>query len=448
MIRKLSVQDLRDLAAGLVERALSLGADEAEVHLGDGSEFGVDVRQGRIENLVEAGARGLGLRIILDKRTAYASSSDLSPEALDGLLRRAVDRARLAGYDEFAGLPDTAEKSWTSGALHLFDPDLEAVNAREKIELALLTERLALEDKRITNSQGASLGTSEGIVILANSKGFLDDYRHSHCSLSVGLQAGETDERVEDFWYSARSHWKALDPPETVAGKAVARTVRQLHPRKIKTQQAPVIFEPFMTSWLMGFLFSCVSGTAVYQKMSFLADKLGQEVASPLVTVLDDGLLPRRPGTRPFDSEGVPCRLTTVLEGGILKNFLCNTYAARKLGLGSTGNAEGGGVGPNNFYLQPGPLKPADIIASTERGLILIKTIGQGLNSVTGDISRGAFGLWVEKGEVIHPVSEITISGNLGQMLLGLDAVADDLDLDMGIAGPTVKINDMTVAGE
>jgi PmbA protein len=447
MKQRLSVEDLRGLAAALVEKALSAGADEAEVHIGDGSEFGVDVRLGRIENLVEAGSRGLGLRVILDKKTAYAASSDLSEEALDGLIRRAVQRARLASHDDFAGLPDKTEKPPAVGPLHLFDPDLEAVDARKKIELAILTERLALENKRITNSQGASVGTSQGVVILANSKGFLEDFRHSHCSLSVGLQAGGTDERVEDFWYSARSHWKELDPPEKVARTAVARTVRQLNPRKIRTQQAPVIFEPLMTSWLMGLLFSCVSGTAVYQKTTFLAERLGQEVGSGLVTVLDDGLLPRRPGTRPFDSEGVPCRRTTVLDKGLLKNFLCNTYAARKLGLPSTGNASGGGVGPNNFYLQPGPLKPADIIASTERGLLLVKTIGHGLNPVTGDISRGAFGLWVEKGEVIHPVSEITVSGNLGRMLRDLEAVADDLDLDMGVTGPTIRVREMTVAG-
>jgi PmbA protein len=447
MKKRLSVKDLRGLAAGLVEKALSAGADEAEVHIGDGSEFGVEVRMGRIENLVEAGSRRLGLKVILDKRTSYASSSDLSEEALDGLVRRAVQRAGLASRDESSGLPDKTEKPPAVDRLHLFDPELEAVDARKKIELAILTERLALENKCITNSQGASVGTSQDLVILANSKGFLEDFRHSHCSLSVGIQAGETDERVEDFWYSAKSHWKDLDPPEIVARTAVARTIRQLHPRKIKTQQAPVVFEPLMTSWLMGFLFSCVSGTAAYQKTTFLADRLGQEVGNSLVTVLDDGLLPRRPGTRPFDTEGVPCRRTTVLDKGILKNFLCNTYAARKLSLKSTGNADGGGVGPNNFYLEPGQMKPADILNSLERGLLLIKTIGQGLNPVTGDISRGAFGLWVEKGEVIHPVSEITVSGNLGQMLRDLEAVADDLDLDLGVTGPTIKIREMTVAG-
>ncbi len=448
MKQRLSAGDLHGLAVSLVEKACSAGADEAEVQIGDGSEFSVDVRLGRIENLVEAGSRGLGLRVILDKRTAYASSSDLSEEALEGLVRRAVQRARLAGFDEFSGLPDLEERPAAAGPLDLHDPDLEAVDARTKIDLAFQTERLALEDKRITNSQGASVGTNEGVVILANSKGFLEDFRYSHCSLSVGLQAGGTDERVEDFWYSSRTHWKDLDPPDKVARTAVARTVRQLNPRKIKTQQVPLIFEPLMTSWLMGFLFSCVSGVSVYQKMTFLADKLGQEIGSGLLTVVDDGLLPRRPGTRPFDSEGVPCRRTTVVDRGILKNFLCNAYAARKLGLRSTGNSEGGGVGPNNFYLQPGRLKPEDIIASTERGLILIKTIGHGLNPVTGDISRGAFGLWVEKGEVVYPVSEITVSGNLGRALHDLEAVADDLDLDMGVTGPTIKIRELTVAGE
>jgi PmbA protein len=197
----------------------------------------------------------------------------------------------------------------------------------------------------------------------------------------------------------------------------------------------------------LGFLFSCVSGTAVYRKSTFLAAKRGRRIGNGLVTVVDDGLLPGELGTRPFDSDGIPSQRTVVVESGILKNFLCNAYAARKLRLKSTGNADGSGVGPNNFYLLPGRSDPADIIKSTKKGLVLIRTLGHGLNPVTGDISRGAFGLWVEDGEIAYPVSEITISGNLGRVLESVEQVGSDLEFLSPVAGPTVKVAEMTIAG-
>jgi PmbA protein len=253
---------------------------------------------------------------------------------------------------------------------------------------------------------------------------------------------------VEDFWFTAKRHFAQMDSPETVAREAVARTVRQLRPRKIKTQTVPVIFERTQSAWLLGFLFSCVAGTAVYQKSTFLAGRLGRRIANSKVTVVDDGLLPGRLGTRPFDSDGVPARRTVVVEKGILKNFLCNTYAARKLKLESTGSGDGTGISPSNFYLESGKTRFRDIVASTKKGLLLTRTLGHGLNPVTGDISRGAFGLWIEDGEVAYPVSEITISGNLGRILRDVEAVADDLEFWSSVAAPTVKVAEMTVAGE
>jgi PmbA protein len=198
----------------------------------------------------------------------------------------------------------------------------------------------------------------------------------------------------------------------------------------------------------MGFLFACVSGVAVYQKLSFLSDKLGEKIGNEHITVYDDGRMPGKLGTRPYDSEGVPTQKTNVIEKGLLKNFLCNTYAGKKLNLPSTGNADGASVGPNNFYLQPGTASPEDIIRKTEKGLILIRTIGHGLNPVTGDISRGAFGLWIENGEVAFPVSEITIAGNLGTILNQIEAKGNDIEFRSAICGPTIKIRELTVAGE
>ena len=440
--------ELRDLAQSLVDFGRARGADEVEVSAGDSTEFNVDVRRGKIENLVEAGARQVGLKVIKDKKTAYASSSDLSRETLQRLIQRAVERARLATADEFAGLPSFSPKDFDIARLKLYDPEVPEIDPAVKVKLAMETERAALADKRITNSHGASFATYVTTGVLANSHGFVQSYDETFCSLSVSLQAGRTGGVVEDFWFSSGIRFKDLDPAEDVARRAVERTVRQLHPRKIKTQRVPVVFEPLMTSWLMGFVFSCVSGVSVYQKTTFLAGRLGQQVGNELLTIIDDGLLPGRPGTRPFDSEGVPCGRTIVFERGRLNNYLCNVYAGRKLGLPATGNGEGTGVSPNNFFLQPGTMTPDEIIASMDQGLILIKTIGHGLNPITGDISRGAFGLWVEKGEIAYPVSEVTIAGNLGQILKDIEMVGNDPELQSPVNGPTIKVREMTVAGE
>jgi len=440
--------NLKEMAESLVVFGKINGADEVEISIMEDYEFSVDVRLGNIENLVEAGSRSLSLKVIKDNKTAFASSSDLSRETLQHLVKNAVKRASLASPDEFSGLPPFSPKRFDILSLKLYDHEISKLNSEKKIALATETEKIALYDKRITNSYGASFETREIKTILANSSGFLQEYDQTFCGLSLGLQAGATDSRVEDYWFSSKRHFNELEPPEEIAIKAVERTVRQLKPRKLKTQKVPVIFEPMMTSWLLGFLFACVSGVSIYQKTSFLVDKLGKRIGNNRVVIHDDGLMPGMLGTRPFDAEGVPCQKTIVVNKGILKNYLCNTYAARKLTLKSTGNSTGIGVAPNNFYLEPGEFPPEKIISSLEKGLILIRTLGHGLNPVTGDISRGAFGLWVEKGEIAHSVSEITISGNLEEILNNIEMVGNDLDFMSSVSGPTIKIKELTVAGK
>ncbi len=439
---------LTGLAQDLVNFGKSKGADEIEVSVSDGHEFSADVRLGKIENLLEAGSRALGLRVIKDKKTAFASSSDLSRETLEQLVKNAIKRAAFANPDEFSGLPSLPSEKMDIPSLDLFDSSISELDSKKKIALALETERIALEDKRITNSHGASFETKEIKTVLANSNGFLQEYGQTVYGLSVGLQAGDTDNRVEDYWFSMKRHFKDLEQPEQVAKSAIERTVRQLKPKKIKTQKVPVIFEPMMTSWLMSFLFACVSGVSVYQKTSFLADRLGEKIGNNSVNVYDDGLIKGKLGSRPFDTEGVPCTATPVVQNGVLKNYLCNTYAAKKLKLKSTGNSSGTGVSPNNFYLEAGKTPPDKIISSLEKGLIVIRTLGHGLNPVTGDISRGAFGLWVEKGEIAYPVSEITISGNLGDILNSIEMTGSDLSFLTPVTGPMIRIQELTVAGE
>jgi len=440
--------ELKELAERLLTFGRSQGADEIEVTILDGLEFSVDVRLGKIENMVEAGSRYLGLRLIKDNKTAYATSSDLRMETLERLVKNGIRRALLANPDEHAGLPVLKQREFDASTLGLFDPNILELDSHHKIALATETETIALADKRITNSHGANFETRVINSVLANSHGFIHQYKESFCSLSVGIQAGKTDSKVEDFWSSSSRHFRTLEPPEKVGKIAVERTVRQLNPQKIKTQAVPVIFEPSMTSWLLGFLFSCVSGTAVYQKLSFLSDKLGKKIGNENITVYDDGQMPGRLGTRPYDSEGVPTGKHCVVKKGTLKNFLCNTYAGKKLDLPSTGNADGAGVGPNNFFLKPGDRSPEDIIQKTKKGLILIRTLGHGLNPVTGDISRGAFGLWVENGEIAYPVSEITIAGNLGTILNQVEEIGNDLEFRSTICGPTIKIQELTIAGK
>ncbi len=441
-------KDRQILAERLVAFGLSLGADEVEVAIATGTEFSVTVRQQEIEDLTEAAFCSLGFRLIKQKRLASASSSDLSLATLQELMKKAMERATLSSPDECVGLPPLTPAPLDASSLLLYDPEIPSLPTRTKIELAKETERIALADPRITNSHGAICDTSEGAYILVNSSGFSGYYLMTSCGLSVSLQAGETDQRAEDAWFSSRRFFHELDPPEIVARRAVERTTRLLHPRAISTQSVPVVFEPPMTSWLLGFLFSCVAGTSIYQKASFLVDKLGEKIAGENITVIDDGLLPGKLGTRPFDTEGVPTRRTVVIENGVLKNYLCNTYAGRKLNLPSTGNADGAGVGPNNFYLAPGNFSSQEIISSLKKGLILTRTIGHGLNPVTGDISRGAFGLWVEGGEIAFPVAEITIAGNLQEILNNIEMIGSDLTFETAVCGPTIKIAQLTVAGE
>ncbi len=442
-----NTDEFKNLVEELVRVGKDAGADEVEASFQQGNEFSVDVRLGEIENMIEAGSRYVSVKIIVDKKTAVATSSDLDRSTLESLIKNAVQRAALGSPDEYAGLPQASETSAVTENLELYDPSITQLVSEEKIALARNTERIALADKRIINSHGAGFETREIRTILANSHGFAEEFSETYFSLGLGLQAGDTDNLVEGYWGCAKRHYSDLDPLESIAQKAVDRTIRQLGSHKLPTQVVPVLFEPEMTAWLLGFLFSCVSGVAVYNRATFLADRRGECIAGPKVSVSDNGRLPRLLGSSPFDADGVASQNTPVIESGHLKNFLCNAYAARKLGLKSTGNASGSGVGPSNFYLYPGEHSPEHMIKSLDKGLILIRVLGHGLNPITGDISRGAFGLWVEKGEIVYPVSEVTIAGNLGSILNNISQIGNDLEFRSSICGPSILVDELTIAG-
>jgi len=432
------------LAESLVAYGRKKGAHEVEVFIQEGSEFSVDIREGNVEKLVEAGAKGLSLKVILDQRVATASSSDLSKETLHHLVENAIRRAKISSPDPFAGLPENKKIAVDIEKLKLFDPKILELSPEEKIAAARKTEAICLADKRIKKSYGASFGTSVGTACLSNSNGFCGVYRQTTCSCGVFLQAGEGHNLMEEGKYDFSRNLSDLMSPEAVAKEAIHRLTRLIGARKIETQNVPVVLEPEMTGSLLGFLYTCVNGNSVYLKQSFLADRRNEKVGNDLVTVFDDGRIAGAPGTRPFDREGVPTQKTPVIEKGILKNYLTDTYSGRKLNMKSTGN----GSGPNNLYLSAGTAAPEEIIQSVDKGLLLTGTIGQGLVPVTGDISRGAFGMWIENGEIAYPVAEITISGNLGKILQEIEMIGNDLEFKRSVTGPTIKIKEMTIGGK
>ncbi len=437
-------QKLLDLAESLISYGLKKGADQVEILVDEGSDFSVDVREGKIEKLEEAGERDLSLKIIVDQKVATASSSDLNKETLHHLVENAVARARISSPDPFAGIPEKEEIHTNVKDLRIYDPEIITMPPEKKIEAAKQTEAICLAAQGVKKSHGASFGSYMGTFALANSNGFTGAYDRTSCSCGVYLQSGEGDNLFDEGWYDYSRNLDALMTPEAIAEKAIHRVTRLIGARKVDTQNVPVVLEPSMTSSFLRFLYNCINGNNIYMKRSFLVDKLNETVGNDLVTIIDNGLLPGGPATKPFDSEGVPVRETVVFEKGVLKNYLLNTYSARKLNLKSTGNASGA----NNFYLAAGKHSQDEIIRSVDKGLLLTDTIGQGEVETTGDISKGAFGMWIENGKIAYPVAEITISGNMSQILKQIEMVGSDLEFRRSITGPTIKIAEMTIGGK
>jgi PmbA protein len=441
----------RDLAADLLRTARAAGADGADVLVTEGTEFSVTVRRGEVETLKEAGSKALGIRVFVGRRTASSYTSDFSRPALARLVEETVAMARATGEDPAAGLPDEVSPP-EDLELALFDPSPAALPAEERIEQARRAEAAALETPGITNSQGGSYGSGEGLVVLANTRGFLGSYRTSSVSLSVVPQAEREGQMERDYWYTAGRGLSDLESPEQVGRTAAERTLRRLGARRVPTCGAPVVFDPETAAEILGTVFSALSGYAVFRNATFLKDRLGEAVASPLLTLVDDGRRYRGLGSRPFDGEGLPTRRNVPLERGVLRHWLCDSYSARKIGAKPTGSARrgvGGGpsVGAGNLYFEPGTASPEEILAGVERGLYVTDLIGFGVNVVTGDYSQGAVGHWIENGRLVHPVHEITIAGNLKQMLLDVDAVGSDLVFRGSSASPTIRIRRMTVSG-
>jgi PmbA protein len=441
----------RDLATELLKIARAAGADAADVLVAEGTEFSVTVRKGEVETLTEAGSKALGVRVFVGRRTASTHTSDFSWPTLRRLVAETVDMARATGEDPAAGLPDEMVPPEDVN-LALFDPSPQALPAEERIERARRAEAAALEIPGIVNSQGASWSSGEGSVVLANTMGFLGGYRTSSVSLSVVPQAERDGQKERDYWYTTGRGLADLEPPEQVGRTAAERTLRRLGARQVATGEVPIVFDPETAAEILGTLFSAISGYAVFRNATFLRDRLGEEVASPLLTVVDDGRRVRGLGARPFDGEGLPTRRNVPVERGVLRHWLCDSYSARKIGARPTGSARRGvsggpSVGAGNLCFEAGTSSPDEILGGVARGLLVTDLVGFGVNVVTGDYSQGAIGHWIEKGRLTHPVHEVTIAGNLREMLRDVDAVGSDLVFRGSSASPTIRIRRMTVSG-
>jgi PmbA protein len=450
--------ELLDLGERILRMARERGGADmvAECVLRSGAELSAKVRKGEPELVEEAGTRSAGLRVIQGRRVASTSTSDLTDPGLDRFVSDAIELVGLSQEDPFAGPADPKLLCDPSKApdLDLYDPAGGAVDAGRAIAIAREGEAAALTfDPRITNSEGATFGRTAGGAVVALSSGFRGVTKGSYQSLYVvPLASDEGGKNRRGYHWTARRHLAELDPPAEVGREAARRTLRKLGARTVPTCEVPVVFDPDAARSILGMLAGCVMGSSIWRKSSYLVGREGTRVASDLVTVIDDPLMPRAPGSRPFDGEGLASRRNLVVEKGTLRTYLCDSYSARKLGRESTGSASrggGAGVGPSttNFVLQPGTDSNETIVKATKRGLYVTEMMGFGFSAVTGDFSRGASGFWIEDGALAYPVSEVTISLNIDDLWKTIDAIGSDLDLRTATASPTIRVAKMTVAG-
>jgi PmbA protein len=447
-------EDLRSLASDVVEKARALGADEADAYVRTGVESTVSVRKQELEKLIEAGSRYVSIRVIKDKRTAVCNTSDLTPRALDEMVRTAVELASISEPDEYAGLPDRADLATDYGTtLQLYDERIESLTVDEMKDIVLRAEQAAFDmDPRITNSEGAEFGAERGMLVLANTLGFCGSYPYTAASFSVQVIADDADgKKRNDYWFSAERMFHRLESPEDVGRRAAERTVRKLGAKKVPTREVPVVWDPNMTMAFAGAISNAASGEALFKRSTFLADVERQEIAPAHVSIVSDAMLPARLGSRPFDGEGVRARRNAIVEQGRFTQFLFDSYYARRMGRKTTGSASRSGdaitIGGGNLMFEGGTTDPEQIIAGVDDGLYLTSLMGFGTNLTTGDFSRGAEGMWIEGGKLSYPVTEINVSGNLREMLQRIDAVGNDVQWRGGSAAPTMRISSMMVSG-
>ena len=440
-----------DLLVSVLKRAAQRGATAADGFLVEERHFSAAVRLGEVETVTHARDQRLSLRVFVGKASAASSTSDLSPDSLERVVDEATALARITAEDAHAGLPEPAELIGRLPELDLEDHGAD-LTPEEKVEVARRAEAAALEsDPRIGNSEGAEYFDRRARYAYATSHGFVQGYATSSFGITVSPVAVQDGQMQRDSWYSMSRKRSGLEDPAAIGQTAAARALRRLGARKVKTVRVPVIFDPETAASLVRSVAGAASGPSLYRRASFLLERRGTRIAAPAVTIVDDGLIPGGLGSRPFDGEGLATGRTFVVREGVLESYLLDSYSGRKLGLPSSHHAarDGSGVsvGTTNLMLLPGTATPAELIGSVREGLYVTELIGFGVNGVTGDYSRGAAGLWIENGVLTYPVEEVTVAGNLLEMLAAVEGIGDDLVLRDRTASPTVKIGRMVVAG-
>ena len=433
----------KEIAADVLRQATERGASAAETEVSESIGQSVTVRHNEVETIEYTRDKGLGVTVYVGKQRGHASTTDLSAPAIRDTIDKALTIARYTAPDDCAGLADSDLLARDIPDLDLFHP--WGVSVERAIDLARACEAAAFAvDKRISNSEGASVGTNDSHFVYANTLGFMAGFPSSRHHISCAVIVGKDESMQRDDWYTSGRDSNELDAPERVGATAGQRALRRLGARKIGTVQVPVLFEAPLATGLLGHFVSAVSGGNLYRKASFLLDAQGKQIFAPFVTIAERPHVPKGLASTAFDEEGVATHAREVVASGVLQGYFLGTYSARKLGLRSTGNAGGN----HNLSLQSGSENLEQLLRQMGRGLLVTELLGMGVNTVTGDYSRGAAGFWVENGAIAHPVEEVTIASNLQEMFLRIAAVGNDVVVRGSRTSGSVLIEQMTVAGE
>ncbi len=443
------------LAKRLVDRAKKKGAKQAEAFIQIGRESSCRVRDGSIEDLTQSTSKGVGLRVIAQDRLGFAYTSDFEPASLDAFVDRALQLAEAAAPNKLNGLPTRADLKARAKVGGLFDAKVAKLPADWKVKTSLEIEKAAKAfDPRVTAFDSVGAGDHVSEVYVASSEGLTDGYEGTYVYMyAVPVASDSAGGLQTSYWVDYKRFLSELDTPESIGREAARRAVRMLGAKKVKSRKVPVIFDPMMAASFVGSVAAAANGDAVYKKSSIFASRMNKPVGAKTVTIVDDGLLERGLASSPFDGEGVATRRTPVIEDGVLRAFLYDSFTARKAKAKSTGNASRGysslpHIGFNNLYLQPGEAAPEALIRDVRDGFYVTAMLGHGANIVTGEYSRGANGLWIENGELAGPVQEVTVAGNLLSMLDGIDGIANDLTFRGAVGAPTLRFGELTVSGE
>ncbi len=443
----------QDAVAHILESAKRAGATSADALYVWTEEENVTVRKGTLEKIQASQSQGLGIRVFVGQSQSSISTRDLSKSHIDALVERAVAMARQTAADPFAGLPDNLEQP-TIDSADLFPEETEFPTRESLFDRARVAEDAALAfDPRVTNSEGADCARSHARIVFGNTLGFLSGYHKRSYSLSCSVIASEGDAMERDYWYVVGPLWNVTQKPESVGARSAKRAVSRLHARRIPTCSLPVLFDPETARSLIGHFTGAISGSALYRNASYLKDREGTPVMSEKMTLREDPFIPGGLGSRPFDGEGLPTKPKTIVQRGILSTYLFDSYSARKLRRHSTGNAvrslsDGPGVGISNLIVEPGEKTPEEMMAGLTDGLLVTELIGFGVNTVTGDYSRGAFGYRIKNGQISHPVSEITLAGNLDDLYRGIVEIGSDLEIRSSINTPSLLVEGLRISGE